>query len=166
MTLEGALADRGRWQLDNCSIAMAMDVLGARSTVLVLREALYGTRRFDDFVRRTHSTDAIVAARLKRLTELGILAKQPYQEAGKRTRSEYCLTAKGRDLLPVVFALMQWGSRHLQPEGEGPLTLVESATGKPVMIEARSEDGRLLGMDELGLVANFPIEDAPPGATA
>ena len=86
VSLEGALADRSRWRIDNCSIAMAMEVLGARSTMLILREALYGTRRFDDFVRRTHSTDAIVASRLRRLTELGILAKQPYQEAGKRTR--------------------------------------------------------------------------------
>ncbi|GGK16972.1 transcriptional regulator family protein [Streptomyces camponoticapitis] len=160
VSLEGALADRGRWRIDNCSIAMAMEVLGARSTMLVLREALYGTRRFDDFVRRTHSTDAIVASRLKRLTELGILAKQPYREAGKRTRSEYCLTAMGRDLLPVVFGLMQWGSRHLQPEGKGPLTLVERTTGEPVVIEARSGDGRSLGMDELALVANFPIDVA------
>ena len=130
VSLEGALADRSRWRIDNCSIAMAMEVLGARSTMLILREALYGTRRFDDFVRRTHSTDAIVASRLRRLTELGILAKQPYREAGKRTRDEYCLTAKGRDLLPVV-------------------------------IEARSADGRSLDMNQLALVANFPIGEAP-----
>ena len=71
--LEGALADRSTWRVDNCSIAMAIEVVGARSTMLVLREALYGTRRFDDFVRRTHSTDAVVAARLKQLTALGIL---------------------------------------------------------------------------------------------
>jgi DNA-binding HxlR family transcriptional regulator len=161
VSLEGALADRSRWRIDNCSIAMAMEVLGARSTMLILREALYGTRRFDDFVRRTHSTDAIVASRLRRLTELGILAKQPYREAGKRTRDEYCLTAKGSDLLPVVFGLMQWGSRHLQPEGNGPLTLVERATGIPVVIEARSVDGRSLDMDQLALVANFPIREAP-----
>jgi DNA-binding HxlR family transcriptional regulator len=161
VSLEGPLADRGRWRIDNCSIAMAMEVLGARSTMLIVREALYGTRRFDDFVRRTGSTDAIVAARLKRLTELGILARQPYQEAGKRTRDEYCLTAKGRDLLPVVFGLMQWGSRHLQPGGQGPLTLVERATGTPVVIEARSADGSSLDMDQLALVANFPVGPAP-----
>ena len=59
---------------------MAMEVIGARSTMLILREALYGTTRFDDFVRRSQSTDAVVASRLKQLTELGALVKQPCQE--------------------------------------------------------------------------------------
>jgi DNA-binding HxlR family transcriptional regulator len=155
VTFEGTLADRSTWRVDNCSIAMAMEVIGSRSTMLVLREALYGTTRFDDFVRRTQSTDAVVASRLKQLTALGALVKQPYREAGKRTRDEYRLTAKGRDLLPVVFGLMQWGSRHLQPGGHGPLTLVERGTGARVLIEARTEDGRSLDLDDLAIVANF-----------
>ncbi|GAA5039932.1 winged helix-turn-helix transcriptional regulator [Actinopolymorpha pittospori] len=155
VTFEGALADRSTWRVNHCSIAMAMEVIGSRTAMLVLREALYGTTRFDDFVRRTQSTDAVVASRLKQLTALGALAKQPYREAGKRTRDEYHLTAKGRDLLPVVFGLMQWGSRHLQPDGHGPLTLVERGTGARVVIEARSEDGRSLDLDDLAIVANF-----------
>ena len=60
----------------------------------------------------------------------------------------------GRDLVPVVFALMQWGSRHLQPHGEGPLNLVERGTGTPVTIEARTPDGRRVALDDLGIVAN------------
>jgi DNA-binding HxlR family transcriptional regulator len=168
VTLEGALADRGAWRVDNCSIGLAMDVIGARSTMLVLREALYGTTRFDDFVRRTHSTDAVVAQRLRQLTALGVLEKLPYREAGRRTRYDYTLTEMGRELLPVVFALMQWGSRHLQPGGEGPLTLVERGTGVPVVIEARTEDGRPLDLDDLAVVANFPVGDGsePVGRAA
>src|ERR1700754_2469876 len=100
VSFEGALADRSTWRVDNCSIAMAMEVVGARSTMLILREALYGTTRFDDFVRRTRSTDAVVASRLKQLTALGVLAKQPYQQAGRRTRDEYRLTEMGHELLP------------------------------------------------------------------
>ena len=69
VTFEGALADRSTWRVENCSIAMAMEVIGSRSTMLVLREALYGTTRFDDFVRRTKTTDAVVASRLKQLTD-------------------------------------------------------------------------------------------------
>src|SRR5262244_3819552 len=103
VSFEGVLADRSTWRIDNCSIGLAMDAIGTRSTMLVLREALYGTTRFDDFVRRTHSTDAIVAARLKLLTELGVLVKEPYREPGVRTRFEYHLTDRGKDLLPVVF---------------------------------------------------------------
>lgn len=120
IAFEDALEDRNTWRVENCSIAMSMDVIGTRSSMLVLREALYGTTRFDDFVRRTKSTEAIVAARLKHLTDAGLFEKQPYKEEGKRTRYEYVLTQKGSDLMPAVFALMQWGNRYLQPD-HGPL---------------------------------------------
>ncbi|MFQ6229416.1 winged helix-turn-helix transcriptional regulator [Nocardia sp. NPDC002869] len=80
-------------------------------------------------------------------------ARQPYREEGKRTRHEYVLTAKGRDLLPVVPALMQWGNTHLQP-GPLPLDLVEAATGDPVRVQVRSESGREIGVDDLGVRLN------------
>ena len=133
---------------------MAMDVIGTRSSMLVLREALYGTTRFDDFVRRTHSTDAIVAARLKQLTGLGVFAKEPYREAGARTRYEYVLTDRGKELLPVVFGLMQWGNRHLQGEDGGPLRLVERSTGEAVVIGARTASGKPVDLDDLAITAN------------
>jgi DNA-binding HxlR family transcriptional regulator len=153
ITFEGVLADRSTWRLENCSIALAMDLVGTRSSMLILREALYGTTRFDDFVRRTRSTATIVAARLKELSEIGLFTKEPYREPGKRTRYEYLLTDKGRDLLPVVFALMQWGNTYLQAE-DGPLRLVEKGTGEPVTIVARTISGRDLGLDDLAIVAN------------
>ena len=154
IVFEGVLADRSTWQVENCSIAMTMDVIGTRSSMLILREAFYGTTRFDDFARRTKSTEAIVAARLKQLTNIGLFIKQPYREPGKRTRDEYLLTDKGRDLLPAVFALMQWGNKHLQAEEGGPLRLVERGTGEPVVIGPRTESGRNLDLDNLAIVAN------------
>jgi DNA-binding HxlR family transcriptional regulator len=154
ITFEGVLADRSTWRLDNCSIAMSMDVIGTRSSMLILREALYGTTRFDDFARRTRITDAIVATRLKQLTEIGLFDKQPYQEPGHRTRHEYLLTDKGRDLLPAVFALMQWGNKHLQGEDGGPLRLVERGTGEPVVIGPRTVSGRPVDVDDLAIVAH------------
>jgi DNA-binding HxlR family transcriptional regulator len=155
ITFGGPLADRGGWQLanDDCSVSKAIDVLGTRSTMLVLREALYGTTRFDDFVRRTHSTDAIVSSRLKRLTELGVLAKQPYREPGERTRYEYHLTDRGKELLPVVFGLMQWGNAHLQPD-DGPFQLSDRATGEPVVITAVTPSGKVVELDDLVVSAN------------
>jgi DNA-binding HxlR family transcriptional regulator len=163
ITFEGVLADRSTWRLDNCSIALAMDVIGTRSSMLILREALYGTTRFDDFARRTKITDAIVATRLKQLTDLGLFVKEPYREPGKRSRDEYVLTDKGRDLLPAVFALMQWGNRHLQGEDGGPLRLVERGTGEPVVIGARTESGRSLDLDDLAIVANGDWADPQHG---
>jgi DNA-binding HxlR family transcriptional regulator len=154
LTFEGVLADRSTWRLENCSIGKTMDVIGTRSSMLILREAFYGTTRFDDFARRTKITDAIVAARLKELTDIGLFVKQPYREPGKRSRHEYLLTEKGRDLVPVVFALMQWGNKHLQGEDGGPLRLVEHGTGEPVVIGPRTTSGKALDLEDLAIVAH------------
>jgi DNA-binding HxlR family transcriptional regulator len=153
MTLEGPLADRTKWRTKECSIGKAMDVVGTRSAILLLREAYYGTTRFDDFAKRVGITEAVAATRLKQLVDLGVLSKQPYQEPGKRTRHEYLLTAMGRDLLPAVLALMQWGDTHLQ-SGDGPLRVVERETGAPVVIRPRTEAGEELDLEDLALVPN------------
>lgn len=162
VTFEGALADRSTWRLENCSIAMAMELIGTRSSMVILREALYGTTRFDDFARRTRITDAIIAKRLKQLTDIGLFTKHPYREPGKRVRDEYLLTDKGKELLSTVFALMQWGNKHLQGEGGGPLRLVERGTGEPVVIGPHTESGREVDIDDLAIVANGQWADDQP----
>uniref|UniRef100_UPI0035A887E6 winged helix-turn-helix transcriptional regulator n=1 Tax=unclassified Nocardia TaxID=2637762 RepID=UPI0035A887E6 len=151
--MEGSLADLSSWKPVECSIAKALDLVGTRSALLILREAYYGTTRFDGFAARVGITDAAAASQLRKLTESGLLAKQPYQEEGKRTRHEYVLTEMGRDLLPVVLALMQWGDKYLQP-GPAPLLLVEESTGAPVRVEVRSASGREISLEELGVRLN------------
>lgn len=103
------LANRDAWLMTNCSIARALDVVGNRSTLLLLREASLGTRRFDDFAARVGISEPVAAARLKQLVADGLLERRPYQEPGKRTRDEYVLTEKGAQLIPVLVALRQWG---------------------------------------------------------
>jgi len=156
--LDGFLADRTAWRATQCSIAKAMDVVGTRSAILILREAFYGTTRFDDFAERVGITEAVAAARLRELTAEGVFEKRPYKEPGQRTRFEYVLTDKGRDLLPAVLALMQWGDKYLQGERGGPLDLADDATGEPVHVEVRNESGRAIALDELRVVANFTEE--------
>ncbi|QCQ92446.1 winged helix-turn-helix transcriptional regulator [Rhodococcus sp. SGAir0479] len=156
--LDGFLADRTAWRATQCSIAKAMDVVGTRSAILILREAFYGTTRFDDFAERVGITEAVAAARLRELTAEGVFEKRPYKEPGQRTRFEYVLTDKGRDLLPAVLALMQWGDKYLQGERGGPLDLADDATGEPVHVEVRNESGRVIALDELRVVANFTEE--------
>ncbi|MEV6277179.1 helix-turn-helix domain-containing protein [Nocardia sp. NPDC051832] len=151
--MEGPLADLSSWQPSECSVAKALDLVGTRSAILILREAYYGTRRFDGFAARIGITDAAAAAQLRKLTAAGLLEKRPYQEEGKRTRNEYVLTAMGRDLLPAVLALWQWGDAYLQP-GPAPLELVEAATGSPVRVEIRSAGGREIELEELGVRVN------------
>ncbi|MGW4771475.1 winged helix-turn-helix transcriptional regulator [Nocardia sp. NPDC004278] len=151
--MEGSLADLSAWKPTECSIAKAMDIVGTRSAILILREAYYGTTRFDGFAARVGITDAAVSGQLRRLTEAGLLTKRPYQEEGKRTRHEYVLTDMGRDLLPAVLALMQWGDTYLQP-GPAPLLLVEESSGAPVRVQVRSDEGREIDLEELGIKLN------------
>lgn len=149
MQLDGVLADRSAWRATRCSIDKAMGVVGTRSAMLILREAYYGTTRFDNFAERVGITEAVAATRLKDLTAAGLLEKRPYREPGQRTRNEYVLTEMGIDLLPAVLALMQWGDKYLQGDRGAPLTVVEGATGTPVHVEVRGSDGPVKDLREL-----------------
>jgi DNA-binding HxlR family transcriptional regulator len=164
LSFEGVLADRSTWRLESCSIGKSMDAIGTRSSMLILREAFYGTTRFDDFARRTRITAAIVAKRLKEMTDLGLFVKQSYREPGRRGRHEYLLTEKGRDLLPVVLALMQWGDKHLQGADGGSLRVVERGTGEPVVVGPRTASGRALGPEDLAIVAHGDWPDPRSGS--
>lgn len=144
------LEERDDWSMDNCSIARALDVLGARSALLILREAFFGTTRFDDFAQRVGIGEPAAAARLKELTAAGLLERVPYQEPGQRKRLGYSLTAKGRDLYPVLTALREWGDTWAVDEQGPPLVLRHRDCGATVHTELRCEEGhRVLAGESL-----------------
>ncbi|WP_067533241.1 winged helix-turn-helix transcriptional regulator [Nocardia crassostreae] len=153
LVLEGPLKDLSAWKPDSCSIAKALDIVGTRSAMLILREAYYGTSRFDGFASRVGITDAAASSALRKLTEAGLLEKRPYQEEGKRTRHEYVLTRMGLDLLPAVVALWQWGDEYLQ-DGTPPLERLEDSTGEPVRAELRSSSGHEVPLENLRVRVN------------
>src|SRR4051795_8472601 len=101
-TLTGPLADRSAWRADRCPIGKALEVVGTRSAMLIMREAYYGTTRFDDFASRVNISEAVAAARLRELGDARLLERQPSREAAQRPRHEYRLTEKGTDLAPAV----------------------------------------------------------------
>jgi DNA-binding HxlR family transcriptional regulator len=103
------------YDAENCSIARALERLGERWTLLVLREAFTGARRFDEFAERLGLARNVLTARLALLVEEGVLERRRYQE--RPERFEYRLTEKGLDLFPVLVALMQWGDRWYAPDG-------------------------------------------------
>lgn len=112
-----------------CSIARTLEAIGDRWTMLVVRDAFLGVRRFDDFQDRLGVARNILSDRLGRLVDEGILEKRPYQE--RPQRFEYRLTKKGRDLFPVMIALMKWGDRHaLDPDGPPMLVLHRDCGGQ------------------------------------
>ena len=98
-----------------CSVARALEIVGERWTLLILRDALLGVRRFDDFQASLGIARNVLTDRLGRLVEAGVLEKRAYSE--RPPRHEYRLTDKGRDLWPVVHALVTWGDRHEAPDG-------------------------------------------------
>ena len=162
--LEGGLADRTAWRDDRCPVRSALDVVGTRSAMLLLREALYGTTRFDDFAARVGISDAVAAARLRELTEAGVFEKVPYREEGSRTRHEYVLTEAGRELAPVVLGLFEWGSRHLSPGGKPLIELRHDGCGADVHVEVRCENGHPVPLGELAVHPTWKVRSRAPGA--
>jgi DNA-binding HxlR family transcriptional regulator len=98
-----------------CSIARTLEAIGDRWTMLVIRDAFLGVRRFEDFQRDLGVARNVLTDRLARLVDDGILERHRYQE--RPERFEYRLTAKGRELYPVLVTLMRWGDRHAAPGG-------------------------------------------------
>ena len=99
----------------NCSVARALEPLGERWTMLIVRDAFLGVRRFDGFARKLGLAPNILSKRLATLVDVGVLARQAYQE--RPLRYEYTLTERGLELFPVIVALMAWGDRHFAPDG-------------------------------------------------
>ncbi|HXH81079.1 helix-turn-helix domain-containing protein [Nocardioides sp.] len=116
--------DRDDWDLTPDSVQLALEHLVPASAGKVVREAFYGTRRFDDFVRRTGLTAPVLSARLRDLEASGVIEKRPYREPGQRTRHEYRLTQQGQDLGTAVVALLEWADRWL-PTPDGPTVVLE-----------------------------------------
>lgn len=148
--MTGALDPRDAWTADRCTIAKALDVVSTRSAFLIVREAFYGTTRFDDFAERVGISEPVTAARLRELVDHGLLEREEYREPGQRTRQHYRLTDKGADLFPALVALMQWGDRWLDDRG-GPVELRHRECGEPVSVELRCAAGHRVATDELDL---------------
>src|SRR5689334_24803101 len=148
--LTGRLEPRDAWTADRCTIAASLDVIATRSAFLLLREAFYGTTRFDDFAERAGISEPVTAARLRELVDHGLLEREDYREPGQRTRQRYRLTDKGADLFPALAALMQWGDRWLDDRG-GPVELRHRDCGERVAVELRCSAGHEVGPDELDL---------------
>jgi DNA-binding HxlR family transcriptional regulator len=109
-----------------CSVARALSVVGDRWTLLVLRDAFLGVRRFEDF-RAVGLTRHRLADRLKKLVAAGVLERVRYQE--RPPRFEYRLSEKGRDLYPVIVSLVRWGDRWMAGEAGPPVELIHRGCG-------------------------------------
>jgi len=114
----------------DCSIARALDIVGDRWTILILRDAFRGLRRYDELRRDLDIPRAVLADRLRRLVDAGVLTRRRYQD--HPPRDEYRLTPMGMQLSPILVALMQWGDRWLGGPGGAPTLLVHEPCGTEI----------------------------------
>ena len=126
-----------------CPVARSLDIIGDWWSLLIVRDAFDGMRRFGEFQKSLGISRGILATRLRNLIALGILEKVPASDGS--AYQDYVLSQKGNDLFPVVVSLRQWGEDHCFSPGEAHSVLLEKETAQPVCrLELRSKSGRTL----------------------
>jgi len=145
--------ERTSYQASNCSIARTLQVLGEKWTLLIIRESFYGATRFEQFHRVLNCPRNLLSERLAKLVDEGILERSEYREPGSRARKEYRMTDKGRELTPILLALMQWGDRHkADPEGP-PVVTRHAACGEELRVTLTCARGHeVAGPDDVQVV--------------
>ncbi|WP_405719866.1 winged helix-turn-helix transcriptional regulator [Streptomyces sp. NBC_00046] len=142
------MVKRTRLDDSDCPVARSVDAIGDWWSLLIVRDAFDGSRRFGEFQRSLGIAKNILSARLRELVGGGILDLVPADGAG--ARHEYVLTDRGKDLFPVIVALRQWGEGHYFEPGEPHSEMVDLRHGRaPRALEVRAADGRLLGPDDV-----------------
>lgn len=125
-----------------CPVAQALELIGDSWNVLILREAFYGSSRFDQFLARLGIASNVLTRRLRALVDSGLLQRRQYND--HPPRYEYLLTDRGRDLRPVLLTLLQWGQRHAGMAGAAEL--VDIRSGRPVRVALVDADsGEVIG---------------------
>jgi len=133
-----------------CPVARSLDTIGEWWSLLIVRDALSGIRRFSDFQKSLGLAKNILSARLSKLVACGVMEQVPASD-GSAYR-EYALTQKGRELFPVIVALRQWGEGYLFSRGEKRLQVLDKRTGKPFRVEVLNAKGEILTANDLELV--------------
>ena len=141
---------RTSFEGDDCPIARALDVIGDWWSLLIIRDALLGRRRFGEFQKSLGAAKNILSARLRMLVDQGILETVPASDGS--AYQDYVLTEKGRGVFPVLVALRQWSEAFDDHPDQIATLLVDREKGQPVRkLELRAQDGRLLSVGDTTL---------------
>ncbi|MEU0568163.1 helix-turn-helix domain-containing protein [Nonomuraea sp. NPDC005983] len=152
------MVTRTRFDTDSCPVARSVDAIGDWWSLLIVRDAFDGSRRYGEFQRSLGIAKNILATRLRSLVEAGVMDAVPASDGS--AHREYVLTEKGRDLFPVIVALRQWGEAHCFDPGEPHSRLLDRHQGRPLRpLEIRTDDGRPISPDETVVEK---LEDAAP----
>jgi DNA-binding HxlR family transcriptional regulator len=152
------MAKRKSLKSDSCPMARSLDIVGDQWSLLIIRDAFDGMKRFGEFQQSLGVAKNILADRLKNLVQEGVLALEPASDG--TLYQEYVLTPKGSGLFPVVVGLRHWGEQHLYGKGEAHSVLIERDSGKPVRkLDLRTHDGKPLDPVQT-FVKKLPVKTA------
>lgn len=135
--------------IDICHLAKAINTIGDRWTLLILRASLFGVRRFDDYQKELGVPRTVLSGRLSKLVDAGVMARQKYKEEGKRSRPEYVLTEAGEALRPVLMAMTQWGDDWLSEGAVPPISFTHAKSRQRVKPAFVDEDGNETPLGEM-----------------
>ena len=144
------MVKRTSFERDDCPIARSLDAIGDWWSLLIIRDALFGVRRFGEFHKNLGLAKNILTVRLRSMVDQGILKMAPASDGS--AYQEYVLTPKGRGIFPILVALRQWSEEFDERPDEIGTILVDREKGKPVRkLELYSQDGRLLDAGDTAL---------------
>jgi DNA-binding HxlR family transcriptional regulator len=139
------------FKANRCPVARSLDTIGEWWSLLIVRDALTGIRRFSDFQKSLGLAKNVLSTRLKKLVACGIMEQVPASDGS--SYREYALTQKGRELFPVIVALRQWGESYLFSRGEKRFQVLDKRTRKPMRrLEVQNAKGEILTVNDLELV--------------
>ena len=134
-----------------CPVGKALDEIGDKWIILILRECFFGFKRFEDFQTNLNISRSVLTTRLRLLVKSDILKRNEYRKLNQRVRYEYSLTDKGLDLIKLFVSLFQWGNRYALLEEKSSYQLVEKRTGSPVVVNISNYLGEKLDLRDIRL---------------
>ncbi len=143
------LIKRG-YKRDICPITTAMEAIGDSWSLLIVRECFLGFRRFEDFRKNLGMSKSVLTRKLRAMLEHDVLLTRQYRENGQRSRSEYLLTERGKELYKIVIALIEWGNLSVRTN-EPKLAVFDRLTGQQAKLILRTSDDRELGRRDIRL---------------
>jgi DNA-binding HxlR family transcriptional regulator len=145
---------------DYCPLLKAAAILGDKWGLMIIREAFFGFKRFDDFKENLQISKSVLSTKLKMLLEHEVLQKVPYQTEKQRQRYEYILTAKGEDLYKILIGLIEWGNDYLIDEGHQKVAILSAHNKAPLKTHLQDKDGNEHHLKDvrLALIKKEPIE--------
>lgn len=141
--------DSHEFDRNNCPVLKTVGEIGDSWTLMILRECFLGFRRFEDYRNNLRISKSVLTVKIKKLVASGILTKTAYKESNQRTRYEYRMTEKGKDLYLVLISMIEWGNKYLVDETGDRLEILERETGTSPRLSLLNAEGEELGLRDI-----------------